>query len=212
MSHQSVLLIKIDFEKAYNRIKWQFILAMLKALGFVPIFINFISMLFKHTLEVLNLNNSHLDSIGLFWSILQDFPISPLSTSWLLKLLDIFLLLKWPRNVFMESIYLITKGKWSMNTLWMTLSSPLGRVSNLSQLLSIAWIFFTKPLVQVSNGKRPLVTDNWCMTLLLGYRAISGSGSTLEKSSNFFASPLLFMTIWISFGAVFQKVEVKLNY
>jgi len=55
---QNILFTKIDFEKAYDCIEWYFILAMLKALNFGPMFINFISMLFKDASAILNLNNS----------------------------------------------------------------------------------------------------------------------------------------------------------
>lgn len=52
------MFIKIDFEKAYDRIEWQFILSMLKALGFGLVFINSISMLFKDASAISNLNKS----------------------------------------------------------------------------------------------------------------------------------------------------------
>lgn len=71
ISGQDVLFIKIDFEKAYDRIEWRYILSMLKALGFGPVFIQSISILFKDASAILNLNNSHFDVIGLFRSIRQ---------------------------------------------------------------------------------------------------------------------------------------------
>lgn len=37
---------KMDFAKAYDRIEWPFILAMLKSLGFGPNFIQVVQMLF----------------------------------------------------------------------------------------------------------------------------------------------------------------------
>ena len=39
VSNQEAMFIKIDFEKAYDRIEWNFILSMLQALGFFHVFI-----------------------------------------------------------------------------------------------------------------------------------------------------------------------------
>lgn len=92
-----------------------------------------------------------------------------------------------------------------MDTLQMTLSSHLGRMSPLSPLLSISWIFFAKPQVQVSNGKRPPIIDNRCMTLLLGCKTFSRSGSIMARYSNFLALPFLFMAIRLKFGFMWSK-------
>lgn len=45
-SNQDALFIKIDFDKAYDRIEWFFINVMLLALGFGPYFISSMKMLF----------------------------------------------------------------------------------------------------------------------------------------------------------------------
>lgn len=92
-----------------------------------------------------------------------------------------------------------------MGTLWMILSLPLGKMSNLSQFLSIAQTFLAKCHIQVFNGKGLLVIDNLCMSLLLGYRNFSGSGSTLVRNSNFSETLFLFMAIWLKFGAMWLK-------
>lgn len=51
------MFIKIDFDKAYDRIEWQFILAMLKVLGFGLVFIKSISLVFKDASMMLNMKN-----------------------------------------------------------------------------------------------------------------------------------------------------------
>ena len=77
LSKQNILFIKIDFEKAYDWIEWRFILSMLKFVGFRPMFINSISMLFKYAFAILNLNNFQFDNSSLFQSIRQGCPVSP---------------------------------------------------------------------------------------------------------------------------------------
>jgi len=42
VSDQEALFIKIDFEKTYDKIEWQFILSMLQELGFGPVFLHYI--------------------------------------------------------------------------------------------------------------------------------------------------------------------------
>ena len=77
LSLQDVLFIKIDFEKAYDRIEWRLIISMLKAPRFGPMFIQSISMIFKYALAILNLNNSHSNFINLFKLIRQGFLVAP---------------------------------------------------------------------------------------------------------------------------------------
>lgn len=86
-------LRKNDFEKAYDRIEWNFIIAMLKALGFGPRFIHSVSMLFHDAFVVLSLNNSVTKAIGVFRSVRQGCPVAP-CMFWLLKPLVTFLLSK----------------------------------------------------------------------------------------------------------------------
>lgn len=40
--NQDALFSKIDFEKAYDQIEWNFIIDMLEALGFGPIFLQYV--------------------------------------------------------------------------------------------------------------------------------------------------------------------------
>nr|KUM50953.1 hypothetical protein ABT39_MTgene799 [Picea glauca]QHR90568.1 hypothetical protein Q903MT_gene4593 [Picea sitchensis] len=65
------LFIKIDFEKAYDRVEWPFILAMLKALGFGLAFINSVETLFASASTYLSINRCKSEEIGLFRSIRQ---------------------------------------------------------------------------------------------------------------------------------------------
>ena len=56
-SKQKAIFLKIDFAKAYDRIEWPFILAMLQALGFGPNFIQSVEMLFGDANACITINN-----------------------------------------------------------------------------------------------------------------------------------------------------------
>ena len=56
-SNQKDIFLNIDFAKAYDRIEWPFILAMLKALGFGPNFLQSMEMLFGDANTLITINN-----------------------------------------------------------------------------------------------------------------------------------------------------------
>jgi len=74
---QDALFIKIDFEKAYDRIEWRFILAMLQVIGFGPYFLRSINMLFRYASVILTMNNAQSQSILLARSVQQGCPLAP---------------------------------------------------------------------------------------------------------------------------------------
>ncbi|KAH9288546.1 hypothetical protein KI387_032663, partial [Taxus chinensis] len=76
-SHQATMFIKIDFEKAYDRIEWPFVLTMLQVLGFGPIFIQSVNMLIADASAQISINGLNSEPFGLFWSIRQGFPLAP---------------------------------------------------------------------------------------------------------------------------------------
>lgn len=55
-SNQKAVFIKIDFAKAYDRIEWPFILAMLQDLGFGPNFIQSVRILFADASAFITIN------------------------------------------------------------------------------------------------------------------------------------------------------------
>lgn len=75
-SNQKVVFIKIDFAKAYDRIEWPFILAMLQALGFGLNFIESIHMLFADASSYITINGRQSSAFGLFFSIRQGYPLA----------------------------------------------------------------------------------------------------------------------------------------
>lgn len=74
-SKQNTLFVKIDFEKTYNNIEWNFILDILQALGFGPVFLRSIKIFFSNASTFITLDD--MDKIGLFRSLKQDCPLAP---------------------------------------------------------------------------------------------------------------------------------------
>ena len=52
-SSQEVAMILLDFEKAYDRVEWPFVLGMLKAFGFPYYFCKWVEILFKDASTVI---------------------------------------------------------------------------------------------------------------------------------------------------------------
>jgi non-ribosomal peptide synthetase component F len=55
-SHQNSAMLFLDFEKAYDRVEWKFILMMLEAFGFPPFFRDIVAMLLKGTSTQVEVN------------------------------------------------------------------------------------------------------------------------------------------------------------
>lgn len=72
---QEALFIKINFEKAYEMIEWNFILSMLQALGFDLIFIQSVRMLFRDCYDVLTMNCVYSTPITVAHFVHQSFPL-----------------------------------------------------------------------------------------------------------------------------------------
>ena len=76
-SKHQALFLKIDFAKAYDWIEWPFILAMLQALGFGLVFLEFIQILFWDAFTCISINGLQSNAFGIFRSIRQGFPLAP---------------------------------------------------------------------------------------------------------------------------------------
>lgn len=68
-SNHDALLIKIDFEKTYDKIEWFFITTMLSTNGFGSFLISLVKMLFRYASIVLTMNGSQSQRIILSHSI-----------------------------------------------------------------------------------------------------------------------------------------------
>ncbi|MCO5599940.1 hypothetical protein L7F22_054047 [Adiantum nelumboides] len=93
---QDIVFVKVDFDKAYDRLEWSFILESMEIMGFGPKMINFVRTLLGNAQARVALNNSLSDPFGLSRSVRQGCPLAPLlfaiavdSLNWLVKLLHV---------------------------------------------------------------------------------------------------------------------------
>jgi hypothetical protein len=71
------MLLKLDLSKAYDRINWNFLKAMLGAFGFDPSWINWIISLSSMTLFSILVNDSPSPTFNASWGLRQGDPLSP---------------------------------------------------------------------------------------------------------------------------------------
>ena len=75
--NQNSAMILLDFEKAYDRIEWHFVIAMLKQFGFLDYFCQWVNILFKDSNTCIEINGEISESIPLGRSIRQGCPLAP---------------------------------------------------------------------------------------------------------------------------------------
>ncbi|MCO5593350.1 hypothetical protein L7F22_047361 [Adiantum nelumboides] len=75
---QDIVFVKVDFDKAYDRLEWSFILESMEIMGFGPKMINFVRTLLGNAQARVALNNSLSDPFGLSRSVRQGCPLAPL--------------------------------------------------------------------------------------------------------------------------------------
>ncbi|XP_059073161.1 secreted RxLR effector protein 78-like [Cryptomeria japonica] len=76
-SGQNVAMFLLDFEKAYDRVEWGFILMLLEAFGFPTKFCKWVMVLLKDTLAQVEVNSSLSQDITRGRSIRQGCPLAP---------------------------------------------------------------------------------------------------------------------------------------
>ena len=76
-SHQNSAMLLLDFEKAYDRVEWRFILMMLEAFGFPPSFCNTVQVLLSDASAQVEVNGVLSSPFSLGRSIRQGCPLAP---------------------------------------------------------------------------------------------------------------------------------------
>ena len=76
-SHQNSAMLLLDFEKAYDRVEWRFILMMLEAFGFPPSFCNTVQVLLSDASAQVEVNGVLSAPFSLGRSIRQGCPLAP---------------------------------------------------------------------------------------------------------------------------------------
>jgi hypothetical protein len=76
-SNQDLVLLLLDFEKAFDRIEWSFLFEALAKLGFCSQWIRWVSSLYKSALSAIKLNGVEGNTFPLGRSVRQGCPISP---------------------------------------------------------------------------------------------------------------------------------------
>lgn len=72
------MLLKMDVVKAFDKLKWPFLMALLEKAGFIGRLTKFVNASFAHASSSILLNGCPTQSIRLRRSVRQGFPLSPL--------------------------------------------------------------------------------------------------------------------------------------
>jgi len=76
-SNQDLVLLLLDFEKAFDRIEWSFLFEALARLGFCPKWIRWVSSLYASALSSIKLNGVEGSTFPLDRSVRHGCPLSP---------------------------------------------------------------------------------------------------------------------------------------
>ncbi len=76
-SNQDLVLLLLDFEKAFDRIEWSFLFEALAKLGFYPRWIRWVSLFYTSALSTIKLNGIEGAAFPLARSVRQGCPLSP---------------------------------------------------------------------------------------------------------------------------------------
>ncbi|XP_059064215.1 secreted RxLR effector protein 78-like [Cryptomeria japonica] len=77
LSQQNCAMLLLDFEKAYDRVEWNFISMTLEDFGFPTRFCNLVKMMMNDVFAHIDINGSLSDAFLLGRSIKQGCPLAP---------------------------------------------------------------------------------------------------------------------------------------
>ena len=75
--HPSSIIVALDFAKAYDRVQWQVMIAILKRMGFGPKWLRTISTMYKERSARLSINDELTPHFPIQRGVLQGDPLSP---------------------------------------------------------------------------------------------------------------------------------------
>jgi hypothetical protein len=76
-SNQDLVLLLLDFKKAFDRIEWSFLFEALAKLGFYPQWIQWVGSLYRSASSTIKLNGVEGSTFPLARSVRQGCPFSP---------------------------------------------------------------------------------------------------------------------------------------
>ena len=74
---QDIGMLLIDYEKAYDRVEWGFVLMMLRALGFLDLYVQMVGVLLNDANASLEVNGNKFEFFELSISIKHGCPLAP---------------------------------------------------------------------------------------------------------------------------------------
>jgi hypothetical protein len=76
-SNQPLVLLKLDFTKAYDKVNWFFLFNTMERLGMLQEFVNFVSLLIKDVKATMCVNENITPYIHGHKGVRQDWPLAP---------------------------------------------------------------------------------------------------------------------------------------
>lgn len=103
-SKQDIVLLKLDFMKAYDRISWEFLFSAMAAMGFGEGFIHLVQLLFRNVSSSVYLNGSQTAGFEISKGVRQGCPLAPY----------LFLLVGEALNIYLQQVGTAgrIKGVW----------------------------------------------------------------------------------------------------
>ncbi|XP_059069967.1 uncharacterized protein LOC131859829 [Cryptomeria japonica] len=188
-SHQNTAMLLLDFEKAYDKVEWKFILMMLEAFGFPPYFCLAVQTLLKDASAHIEVNGVLSPSFPLGRSIRQGCPLAPalfvIASEALYYILRDSSLSLEVRGIFLPNDEELINCQFADDTaLFFELTK-----NNFKNLQGKLDVFCSASGARISHAKS--ICLGWDEHPLSGLLIPDFNGEALTKLSNILVSPFL---------------------